>query len=464
MQQGSTRRHRPDIAAALSTMTVKGFRTASAILMFSVPVAAQTLEIGPTTPVLPAPPWAGIVEPHIAAHPDIPGHLVAAAAVQDTAGAPSERSYCAALHTTDGGRTWSTARHAIANCIDPWLILTRSGEAVFSSLGTHSATGVPGAMGLLIARSADGGVSWSDTVVSLGREQDRPTMVADPRPQSPRSLVVFSGQGLKLDDSPVRWSVFVARSVNAGRSFRLPVNIIPSNLNLNSAEAVILGDGTILASFVDFQRNASEADRLVDRRAGMLDSRRISMLRSTDDGRTFSPPLLASEHCGMSSYDVAADLSTGRNAGRIYLACRPVEGSGVLIHYSDDRGEVWSSPQPLPGSTTAGNYQSQPRLAVNRDGTLGVAWLDAGDDVTPGCYRVLAAASVDGGNTFTPPTEIAPRSCADAARNAAVMRRWPMGGDYFGWTAAADGRFHALWADGRNGPFELFSATVTVHP
>lgn len=43
------------------------------------------------------------------------------------------------------------------------------------------------------------------------------------------------------------------------------------------------------------------------------------------------------------------------------------------------------------------------------------------------------------------------------------MRRCPMGGDYFGWTAAADGRFHALWGDGRRGPFELWSTTVTVH-
>lgn len=61
------------------------------------------------------------------------------------------------------------------------------------------------------------------------------------------------------------------------------------------------------------------ADRRVDRRAGMLATRRIWMLRSTDDGRTFSPPLLASEHCGMRAYDVAWICRLGRTqAGSIW--------------------------------------------------------------------------------------------------------------------------------------------------
>jgi hypothetical protein len=378
--------------------------------------------------------------------------------VADTAGAPSTRSHCVTLVSTDGGQTWASRRQPFANCADPWLAVTGSGEAVFAGLGMHPAVGVPGQMGLLVARSPDGGRTWNDTIVGLGRGHDRETMMADPRSGAQRSVVIVSGHGIKLDDAPIRWSVFVARSVNAGRSFREPVTILPSNLNLNAQEGVILHDGTILASFVDFQRNVGNFAR----EGGMLARRRIWMLRSRDDGRTFSPPLFVTEHCGRSSYDVAADASDGPHRGRVYLVCRSLEGSGILLHHSDDRGETWSAPKLLTPDT-AGAFRTQPRLAVNREGVVGAVWLDAGRDTSGRCYRVLAAASRDGGETFTGPEPVSPRACPDPARNGFALRRWRQGGDYFGWVAAADGRFHALWTDARRGPFELWTAAMEVH-
>ena len=40
--------------------------------------------------------------------------------------------------------------------------------------------------------------------------------------------------------------------------------------------------------------------------------------------------------------------------------------------------------------------------------------------------------------------------------------RWSWGGDYFGLTAAADGRFHVLWPHARSGKFELMPAAISV--
>lgn len=419
---------------------------------------AQVLEVGPNVLALAAPAWGALVEPHIATHRTDPNHLIGAVIVADTAGTASSRWHCALLMSSDGGKGWSSQTSSIGNCADPWLAMTGSGEAVFLALGRHAALGTPG-MGLLVARSPDGGRTWSDTLVGLGTAQDRPTMAADPRPDAPRAVVVFSGQSVKLNDDPVRWSVFVARSVNGAQSFRLPVHIVPSTLNLNSAEGAILDDGTILASFVDFQRNVDGFRS----RAGMLETRRVWVLRSRDGGRTFSPPMLASEQCGQSSYDVAADLSDGAHAGRVYLACRS-RGSGILLHHSDDAGESWSPGMVIPGSEPGAYFRAQPRIAVNPAGMVGIVWLDAGDDSEARCYRVVAVASANGGETFSQPTEVSPRSCPDPQRNGFAYRRWRQGGDYFGWAAAADGRFHALWSDGRRGAFDLWSATVTVRP
>jgi hypothetical protein len=101
-------------------------------------------------------------------------------------------------------------------------------------------------------------------------------LVSDPRPGAERRLYVVSGQGIRIDDGPIRWSVYVAASVNAGRSFREPTKVVPSTLNLNAGESTMLADGTLLLSFIDFQRNVDGFRS----RDGMLERRRLWMLRS----------------------------------------------------------------------------------------------------------------------------------------------------------------------------------------
>ena len=431
---------------------------AALTVVSSAGLTSQEIRVTREGLVMAAPSWGALVEPHITAHPSRPGWLVGGVIVRDTGQSQGGRSDCAAIVSQDAGATWSSHPLGIEDCADPWVAVTASGEAVYLALGKHSAHARPNVMGLLVARSADGGLTWNDTLTSLGPEQDRPTLAVDPRPSAERSVVVVSGHGVRVDDGPLRWSVYVARSVNAGRSFRLPVDVIPSNLNLNAAESVILEDGTIMASFVDFQRNVGGFAG----ESGMLARRRIWMLRSRDDGRTFSPPLFVSEDCGRSSYDVATDRSSSRHRGRIYVACRDADGPGVILLYSDDAGEQWSPAIVVAAPESGEAYAVQPRLSVNRDGVVAIAWIESAVMNDAICNRLLAAASADGGATFGASREIAPFSCPDPARNGFAFRRWRHGGDYFGWTADSVGHFQALFADARRGPFELRAARVAV--
>lgn len=41
----------------------------------------------------------------------------------------------------DGGRTWTRGRFGIRNCVDPWMAITGSGEAMFLSVGQHPGCG-----------------------------------------------------------------------------------------------------------------------------------------------------------------------------------------------------------------------------------------------------------------------------------------------------------------------------------
>jgi hypothetical protein len=74
------------------------------------------------------------------------------------------------------------------------------------------------------------------------------------------------------------------------------------------------------------------------------------------------------------------------------------------------------------------------------------------------------SASLDGGVTFAPAVRVATDlSCPDPSRAGEYpVRRWSTGGDYFGFAAGADGRFHVLWPDARDGTFEIWTAAASV--
>ena len=163
----------------------------------------------------------------------------------------------------------------------------------------------------------------------------------------------------------------------------------------------------------------------------------------------------------------AADPSSGPFRDRLYFACNKLGGDAVLVTASSDGGETWSDAIPVhsapPANSTA--WRHVRALTVNNRGVLGVIWADRwtrGDDRC--CYEVLFAASIDGGQTFLPAQRLSrERHCMDPEANGANIRRWPTAGDYFGLTATADGRFHAVWPEARDGAtLQLWTAAVEV--
>jgi hypothetical protein len=80
------------------------------------------------------------------------------------------------------------------------------------------------------------------------------------------------------------------------------------------------------------------------------------------------------------------------------------------------------------------------------------------------CYRVWFAASVDGGENFSLPTTVSDKiSCSDPNLNPEPYFKTRLkGGDYIGLAAAADGSFHAVWIDARDGAFRLYTARIEV--
>jgi hypothetical protein len=162
--------------------------------------------------------------------------------------------------------------------------------------------------------------------------------------------------------------------------------------------------------------------------------------------------------------EMAVDLSNSRFRGRIYAAWNGERGGSrnMTIGYSADAGKRWLKSAFFRAEN--GGPAFFPTLAVSPDGALGVSWLqhEKGEGKSH-CYRIYFAASIDGGETFTPPHLVSETvSCPGSESNRETIDRWSRGGDYMGLAAAADGSFHPVWIDARDGAFQVYSARIQL--
>jgi hypothetical protein len=149
--------------------------------------------------------------------------------------------------------------------------------------------------------------------------------------------------------------------------------------------------------------------------------------------------------------NLAWDRSGGPHNGRLYLAYTdaPAVGSqdtNIFVRHSDDNGATWSNPVRVNDDATA-NSQFLPSVAVDQaTGQLAVAWYDARNDPADVKTEFFAAVSSDGGQTFSAnvPVSIGTSDATDPGLNRAG--RGNQYGDYTG-LAFAQGVLYPVWTD-----------------
>lgn len=384
-----------------------------------------------------------LFEPHLAASPSDAGHLLGAAIVADPAAVFGSTQNCVAIATFDAGRTWHTHTFDLTQCGDPWVAIGAGGTAWFSALGMRAGAA---SNRMYVYRSADGGRTWDEQPTDFGAGHDHQTLIAA-RPSAPRPSDVYIVSGLGRRTEHARFHAFVARSVDGGRNWLPPLVATPSNLNLNTLAGGVLPDGTLLVPLIDSQRPGA---------TGMLARRRAWLYRASPDLATLSPPLLISEEC--TSNSGFGSLITIPGSTRALFVCVNA-GQSVVVHRSDD-GSVWADAAVL--EAPIGSIQRVPAAAATNDGIVAFSWMDS-RQAGPDCFVLRAAVSRDGGATFGPSQALSTApTCPQSGANGAAGKRWKHGGDYSGFAAGADGRFHALWADSRNGMSQLRFMTAAA--
>ena len=220
----------------------------------------------------------------------------------------------------------------------------------------------------------------------------------------------------------------------------------------------------------------------------------IKTITSSDGGDTLDPAVPVSELYGdwrptaSTIPSLAADVYSEVFRDRLYAVWADGRFSGrtqIVSSYSTDKGKTWSKPRlvnddRLPARGDLERSAAMPAVSVSKDGIVGVSWYDRRDSTNDADFYVRFAASLDGGETFTPSVRasaqprvfdqneawpikgIARVDKTGTARLIIARDERLTSGDTAGLAADANGIFHPFWIDNRTGVSQVWTASVSV--
>ncbi len=376
-----------------------------------------------------------LVEPHVSAHPVDANRLLAAAMVVTDVNRPYESCRLTSFVSTDGGETWKETPHDFWG-YDPWTEILPDGRAVLAWIGTRGS--FQDLYPIALFTSADGGATFGPEPQTLPGNHDGTKLAA--LGTTVYFSTVFFKEHMDVD-------VRLYKSSDGG-PFEMVSAISGSGERLAFAEPAVLTDGTVVLPASLFQQKAW-------------------VQRSEDGGRTLSVVVTTALGGGKGYYHLAADRSESRFKDRLYFVRAngyEDEFHGIWLNASSDEGRTWSSDRRVDSfETPAKSCAMTPTVAVNRDGALGITWMDCHEDPAGKKMDLYFAVSVDGGERFQRPVRVTDASSDPRTpANADVANKFPGGGHYLGLAARADGAFQAVWSDSRGGLYQLRTAKVVV--
>lgn len=441
-------------------------------------------------------------EPSIAVDPNNPDHIVVGMIDFNF---PCVTSYV----SIDGGATWDgpfQARYLeqdLGSGGDPTVAFDRQSNVYFSyiSIGTEEFTigSIPFyeyVSSIVVSKSDDGGYTWSRPIstarstIVVKRDEitlgflDKPWMTLGPSPESLgqdviyvtythfkthwQIIYIFEGQYFYLGNPVLETTIELVQSTDGGLTWSTPIAVSPTVKRLygGQVEATTYGytqrvvqgsnigvaaDGTVYVSWLDTTDD--------DSFKGLAS---ISVVKSSDGGRTFSKPKTVATFLepgfsprtaffrswGAAFPQIAVGL--GGDVNIVFTARppdRPTDDGDIYFTRSLDQGESWSRSKRLNDDEKA-HFQFFPAIAVGSDSVIHVIWGDFRDDLAETSFHIYYAKSEDGGKTWIENTRVTdfPSNPNYGFPNGAFI------GDYFS-IAVTKKDVYMVWADTRLGEY-----------
>jgi hypothetical protein len=384
-------------------------------------------------------------------------------------------------YTSDGGLTWGAVDLPLPDPIgangnrfgsDPTLAFDTLGNLFYGYIVVHfgNGQGIKGTA-MAVARSTDGGQTYpSVTYFSFeggsNHFNDKPMITADTNLASPFRDNVYIAWDAAVGGS-TSGGVRLARSTDHGATFTTTRIDDPKGPgSAIGADPFVGPNGELYVAWNDYHANT------------------IAFNRSFDGGVTWdTESVIASK---LIPFDIAipaefrrealvypacdADRSSGPNRGRLYCSWMDLTDDGttdILLAYSDDRGETWSSPASVTDPVAGLVDRFNQWLSVDPvTGEVNVAFYDTRNDTTGERYETdyYLSTSTDGGLTWLPNVRVSTESSnehdCDGVFPCAGINYGNQQGDYEGLVSYG-GVSHLIWTDSRR---QLDSATGCRRP
>jgi len=334
-----------------------------------------------------------------------------------------------------------------------------------------------------VARSADGGRTYpSVTFFSFengsSRFNDKPMITADTNPNSPfRDNVYIAWDAAAGGTSS--GGIRVGRSSDHAASFAVNRADDPGGPGHAIGAVPFVGPGgEVYVAWNDYHANVIACNRSFDGGATWGSQRTIA-----SKALAFDIGIPAESFRGALVYPACdADRSDGPHRGRLYCSWMDRTPSGttdILLSFSDDRGETWSSPRAVADQLSTLVDRFNHWLSVDPvTGEVNVSFYDTRNDTTGSRFMtdVYLTRSADGGLSWLSPnirvsTVSSNEHDCDGVFPCAGINYGNQQGDYEGLVSYG-GVSYPIWTDSRRQlapasgcrrPFlmeEVFTATV----
>lgn len=299
----------------------------------------------------------------------------------------------------NGGNTWqSVVIPGVSICTggtaerisDPWLAFTPNGDLFATTL---TFTPADGSSAIVVNKSSDGGLTWSNPTVIIEDEgvffNDKESITADP--EDPNLVYVT---WTRLGNQGTTW---FSRTTDGGQTWEPARKIFDSKgWDVEGGHQIlVLPDGTLVNIFQRYQwKNGAGG-------VGHYETD-LALIRSPDKGETWEGPIKVSDVFGVTDtrrQAYARDPDTGEriravslpdvavdpNSGTLYTVWEDARFSdfqhpSIALALSKDGGMTWSDPiqvNQTPTDLPSGSQQAlHASVHVNAEGTVGVTYYD----------------------------------------------------------------------------------------
>ena len=356
----------------------------------------------------------------------------------------------------DGGATWSTPvnqPHYYVNSTsaDPTICFRNDGTVFLAYIDYHlnHDTGA-----VYVTQSPDGGLSWSPPVEAINGfatadwPVDRPWLVVDNSAAATQGTLHLVTKSVK--DASFPHAIWHVASADSGATWSAPEQVddsIPIGPGSSAMGVPAVGpDGAFYVLYLSYNP------------LQFLQARYV-LAKKTGAAAGFSYRTVVA--LPLASFFPSSDSLYQYS---YHVAANPVDSLNLVVSWTDyrngdpdifsvrtlDGGATWS-PALRVNDDTVGNGAGQDMCwaAFSGDGRYAAAWRDrrnggAGQNAD---YRIYAAASFDGGATFTANGPV-------GAQGGPLFI--PVDGNDFLGVAATEGKILATWTDQRNTRNQLY--------